>query len=336
MIKAVMKSCLIAISIIFVSACGGGSSLQTPEPTPEPTPVPTPEPTPEPGPTSCTDYDNSGNTKYCTINSGGLEREFFLYIPDSLLGSADASPLVMNFHGGDGYAEYEMEYTRFRELSEDENFIVAYPQGTVAEEKGSTGWFSGIGCDSGEVCDVSFISELIDALVSEYYVDANRVYASGFSNGGFMIYSLACYLSDKVAAFGPVAGLMYTEEFDNCTPERPLPIVHIHGTNDLAVPISGNSYSVGFGNVLDYWTNFNQCSETIIVDGIDQNGDGFAWSAEIRTNCSDGVELAYYRLSGFGHEWPNRDGLGFDDDIDAAATIWGFMQNFDLEGAIFE
>tara|TARA_B100001094_G_C18144231_1_gene779694 strand:+ start:132 stop:944 length:813 start_codon:yes stop_codon:yes gene_type:complete len=270
------------------------------------------------------------------MNSGGLEREFFIYIPDSLLSSTDASPLVINFHGGDGYAEYEMEYTRFRELSEDENFIVAYPQGTVAEGKGSTGWFTGIGCDSGEVCDVSFISELIDALVSEYYVDANRVYASGFSNGGFMIYSLACYLSDKVAAFGPVAGLMYTEEFDDCTPLRPLPIIHIHGTNDTAIPISGSSYAIGFANVLDYWSNHNQCSETIIVDGIDQNGDGYAWSSEIRTNCTENVELAYYSLSGFGHGWPNRDGLGFDDDIDAASTIWGFMQNFDLDGAISE
>ncbi len=269
------------------------------------------------------------------MDSGGLEREFFLYIPDSLQNSSENSPLVINFHGGDGYAEYEMEYTGFRELSEEENFIVAYPQGTLAEDKGSTGWFTGIGCEDGnEVCDVSFISELIDALIAEQNIDASRVYASGFSNGGFMIYSLACYLSDKVAAFGPVSGLMYTEEYDNCTPQRPLPIVHIHGTNDSVIPISGNSYAVGFGNILNYWSDYNQCSSTIIGDGVDENGDGYAWSAEIRTDCNDGVELAFYRLSGFGHGWPNRDGLGFDDDIDAASTIWGFMQNFNLEGVI--
>ena len=66
------------------------------------------------------------------MNSGGLEREFLIYIPDNLIDSTDISPLVMNFHGGDGYAEYEMEYTGFRELSESENFIAVYPQGTVA------------------------------------------------------------------------------------------------------------------------------------------------------------------------------------------------------------
>ena len=39
---------------------------------------------------------------------------------------------------------------------------------------------------------------------------------------------------------------------------------------------------------------------------------------------------------GVDHEWPNRDGLGYDYDIDAASTIWGFMQEFDLNGAISE
>jgi|TARA_A100001011_G_scaffold247044_1_gene255289 polyhydroxybutyrate depolymerase len=267
------------------------------------------------------------------MNSGGLEREFFIYIPDNLIDSTDISPLVMNFHGGEGYAEYEMEYTGFRELSESENFIAVYPQGTVAEGKGSTGWFTGIGCNTaGEVCDVAFISELIDALVSEYYIDGDRVYASGFSNGGFMIYSLACYLSDKVAAFGPVAGLMYTEELDNCTPDRALPIIHIHGENDSSIPIGGSSYAVGFSSVLEYWTDFNQCTATAIVDGADNNGDGYAWSATIKDECNDGVRLAFYRLGGTDHEWPNRDGLGYDNDIDAASTIWNFMQDFDLNG----
>jgi len=338
----ISNSLTILVTTIFFSACGGGGSLSmsdssysptpTPAPSPAPTPEPTPAPTPAPGSTSCINYDNSGNTKYCTMNSGGLEREFFIYIPDNLIGSTNISPLILNFHGGDGYAEYEMEYTGFRELSESENFIAVYPQGTVAEGKGSTGWFTGIGCNTaGEVCDVAFISDLIDALVSDYYIDADRVYASGFSNGGFMIYSLACYLSDKVAAFGPVAGLMYTEEIDNCTPVRPLSIIHIHGENDSAIPIEGNSYAVGFSSVLEYWSDHNQCTSTAITDGADNNGDGYAWSAIIKDDCNDGVRLAFYRLGGTDHEWPNRDGFGYDNDIDAATTIWGFMKEFSLD-----
>ena len=151
-----------------------------------------------------------------------------------------------------------------------------------------------------------------------------------------MIYSLACYLSDKVAAFGPVAGLMYTEEYDNCTPQRPLPIVHIHGEIDSSIPIGGGAYSVGFNSVLAYWNDYNQCNESTTINGDDNNGDGYAWTAELKAECNNNVRLAYYRLEGVDHEWPNRDGLGYDYDIDAASTIWSFMQEFDLNGAISE
>ena len=59
-------------------------------------------------------------------------------------------------------------------------------------------------------------------------------------------------------------------------------------------------------------------------------------SNEIRTDCNANVELSFIRLDGFDHEWPNRDGLGFDDDIDAASSIWEFMQKFNLNGLIEE
>ena len=186
------------------------------------------------------------------------------------------------------------------------------------------------------VDDVGFIDSVVAALITQGLAAEGAITATGFSNGGFMIYSLACYLSDKVAAFGPVAGLMYTEEYDNCTPQRPLPIVHIHGENDSSIPIDGSTYSVGFSTVLEYWSNYNQCTETVILDGADNNGDGYSYSATIKDECTDGVRLSYYRLGGTDHEWPNRDGLGYDYDIDAASTIWGFMKEFDINGAISE
>ena len=129
---------------------------------------------------------------------------------------------------------------------------------------------------------------------------------------------------------------MYTEEYDNCTPQRPLPIVHIHGEIDSSIPIEGGAYSVGFNSVLAYWNDYNQCDESTTINGGDNNGDGYAWTAELKAECTNNVRLAYYRLEGVDHEWPNRDGLGYDYDIDAASTIWSFMEEFDLNGAISE
>jgi len=40
-------------------------------------------------------------------------------------------------------------------------------------------------------------------------------------------YYLASRLSDRIAAIAPVAGPMGT---DTCTPKRPVPVMHFHGT----------------------------------------------------------------------------------------------------------
>ena len=53
--------------------------------------------------------------------------------------------------------------------------------------------------------DVAYISAIIDEVTRLYPdVDPDRVYAFGHSNGGAMTMTLACYLSDKVAAFAMV------------------------------------------------------------------------------------------------------------------------------------
>jgi polyhydroxybutyrate depolymerase len=54
--------------------------------------------------------------------------------------------------------------------------------------------------------DVGFINALIDQMFSRYSIDPSRIYAVGYSNGGMMALSLACRLSDRIAAVGAVAG----------------------------------------------------------------------------------------------------------------------------------
>ena len=49
---------------------------------------------------------------------------------------------------------------------------------------------------------------LIENLSSTYSIDADRIYASGYSNGGFMSYSLVCYHSDIFAGIGAVSSTM--------------------------------------------------------------------------------------------------------------------------------
>tara|TARA_B110000263_G_C15285732_1_gene500682 strand:+ start:1771 stop:1935 length:165 start_codon:yes stop_codon:yes gene_type:complete len=45
----------------------------------------------------------------------------------------------------------------------------------------------------------------------DFNVDSKRIYASGFSNGGFFAYSLACYKSNLFASIASVSGTMLDE-----------------------------------------------------------------------------------------------------------------------------
>ena len=60
----------------------------------------------------------------------GLSREYYLYIPDSLV--ADA-PLLFVFHGYSGSASGIMNYSGLNQIADDNGFAVCYPQGLIDE-----------------------------------------------------------------------------------------------------------------------------------------------------------------------------------------------------------
>ena len=86
--------------------------------------------------------------------------------------------------------------------------VVVYPDGTGSglqscwRVQNAQPRFSG--CSNSAIDDVGYIAALIDLMISRHNVDANRVYAMGFSNGGSMTLQLACFLNWKITAFGIV------------------------------------------------------------------------------------------------------------------------------------
>ena len=78
-----------------------------------------------------------------------------------------------------------------------------------------------------------------------------------------MVYTLACFLSNKVAAFAPVSGSMSPDDYQICNPQRPIPVIHIHGTSDDSIPIQGNDYVTPLQQVSSYLSSLNNCSQKI-------------------------------------------------------------------------
>ena len=283
---------------------------------------------------SATCNQETASTSYCTISSDNLEREFYVVFPASFA-LEKTYPLIISLHGGGDYADANMEYTGFKKINDENDLVLIFPQGTIAQDKGDTGWFAGGDCSGLEVCDISFIEKLIDFSIEELSIDSDRVYVSGFSNGAFMAYTTACFLSNKVAAVAPVSGSLSPDDYESCSPERPMSIIHLHGLNDSAIPVQGSDYITPLQLVSNYWSSFNSCSESIIIDGDDLNGDGYSWYSEISTNCQEGVSLNFTYLENFGHSWPTSESdKGGGADIEGASFIWEFLSLYDINGLI--
>ncbi|MEO2092258.1 MAG: prolyl oligopeptidase family serine peptidase [Gemmataceae bacterium] len=79
----------------------------------------------------------------------------------------------------------------------------------------------------------ALVLDLIDALGKEYRVDADRIYLTGVSMGGYGTWDLICRKPDLFAAALPVCGGGDPAQADKLTK---LPIWVFHGDKDTAVP----------------------------------------------------------------------------------------------------
>jgi polyhydroxybutyrate depolymerase len=75
-------------------------------------------------------------------------------------------------------------------LADAQNFIAVYPQGLIEPGTDKPFWAEIGPIDFGDD-DVLFVSNILDDLQKNYCVDAHRIYATGFSNGGGMTTLLA-------------------------------------------------------------------------------------------------------------------------------------------------
>lgn len=268
-----------------------------------------------------------------TIAHGGIERAYILYVPASY-STQSSVPLVLNFHGYTSNAAQQVFYSNFNALADTEGFIIAYPEGTldaVGNQHFNVGW------GGSTVDDVGFTSALIDSLSAEYSIIQERIYSTGMSNGGFMSYHLACNLSDRIAAIASVTGSMSSLTYNNCNPQRPVPVLEIHGTQDDVVPYNGNAGFTSIDNVISYWVNHNNCNDTPTLINIpDTDADDQCTAQHFLYRDGDnGVNVELFKIEGGGHTWPDAPiNIGVTNrDINASQEIWDFFNKYDINGA---
>lgn len=255
----------------------------------------------------------------------GLTRTYSVYLPIDFQ-PGNSSPLLLALHGYTQNGQSMMSFSGFNQVADTAGFVVVYPDGI--ENAWNVGFSGGSTAD-----DVGFLLALIDTLHQRYNIDYTRVYATGFSNGGFMSYRLACETPDRIAAVAPVSGTMTVGSAASCAPGLSVPVLHIHGTSDFVV-----SYNGGFGNlsvdqVINLWNGFNQCPVQPTIENLpDIVSDGSTVQRYTWFPCSDDSRVVLLKVINGGHTWPGSvgvTGIGITNrDINASSEIWNFVKEF--------
>ena len=261
-----------------------------------------------------------------TLTHDNVNRNYLVYIPDSYDSEIDY-PLMFVFHGFGGIATQFINNADMRDLAESNNFIVVYPQGLDLGGTGSHWNCSNPSADNkSDVDDIGFIENLIDQLIVDYpVIDSKRIYAAGYSNGGFMSYYLACN-SKKFAAIGSVAGTMLDDSYQSCNANFPTAMINIHGTNDFDVPYDGNTYYPSIPEVVDWWKNFNNTPNEDLLT----NQDGSIEQYKYYNDAGD-IYVEHIKIIGGEHYWDDK--LNYDGK-NTSGLIWDFVSSYNIDGII--
>ena len=163
----------------------------------------------------------------------GETREAIVYAP---AGSRDDErvPVVLAFHGrGDNMQNFQHT-----------NVHMAWPEAIVVYFQGLqtrgrlTGWQ--VERDDDVNRDLKLVDEALTSLRSTYNVDDDRIYATGFSNGGMFTYLLWAERPGVFAAYAPVAGRLSP----SVRPTQPRPLFHVAGERDRQVSFSDQEAAI--------------------------------------------------------------------------------------------
>jgi polyhydroxybutyrate depolymerase len=275
------------------------------------------------------------DTREYTLNVEHVSRTFLVHVPRKV---AHPVSLVVALHGGSTNGAAMENFSGLSESSEAYGFIVVYPNGSGRLKKLLT-WNGGDCCGYAQVHDINdtaFLRDLIDYMIRKYKVDASRVYVAGVSNGAIMAYRLAAEIPDKIAAIAAVAG---TLGVDAGSVQKPVPILHFHGTEDQYIPFEGgqgrrNLEKIRHRPVMEtmkLWVNINDAVDTPLEEEIpDRFEDGtrivrYTWKAQHEKN-----NVVLYKIIGGGHTWPGRPHMKLllgttTREISANDIMWKFF-----------
>lgn len=255
-----------------------------------------------------------------TMVWGGLPRSYIGIRP---IGAPAGAPVLMLLHPRAQSPARTANLTRAGRLAADYGAWVYLPAAVAA-----------IWSDHptlGLIDDVGFLEALVAREVAAHALDGRRVYAAGYSNGGFMVQRLACERPSLLAGIAIVAATLRDAVASRCSGPRRIPVVMFNGTFDLLTPYDGSLGQKSAPATAAFWAERNQCAPGDI--GVTRlpdrdTRDGTTVTVSRYSRCVDS-SVALYTINNGGHTWPGTELAGYtlglgptSGDVDATIELW--------------
>ncbi|KAK4626132.1 hypothetical protein CLAFUW4_05079 [Fulvia fulva] len=242
------------------------------------------------------------------IESGGYSRNYSVYVPPSY--NDDTSKpraLIIDYHGRGGNGYQQSTNSQYDKYAAGQEYLIVYPDGLDGAWQGANY------PNTRKTNDLQFTTDLLARMRTKYCIDDSRIYASGKSNGGGFVDTLACSDNgDEFAAFGMAAAALYTDTSkDSCSKKRA--ILEAHGDKDGTIPYHPTEDGAG-GPLPDIsqwvtWWGHRTCGP----DAKSQrSGDPGGYNITTYSCGAYDNVIDHYQIFEGGHCWPDVQGDNAD------------------------
>jgi poly(3-hydroxybutyrate) depolymerase len=296
-----------------------------------------------------------------TIQVGGFEREYLMYVPKQVQ-QKNADGIIVCLHGfgrtmNDFFVEYDIT-----DIADSLNMIIAAPQALPEQNQqvildavivnsfigNSISLHSVWGCGlsvsvtslgfnlfyaelNKDVDDVEFIDQMIDSILADYALSDDNLFMLGTSMGGFMTYQYALRKGERLAGMISIAGSMglAIQGMDNATR---LPVCDFHSTTDEVVFYNGTqtqllavvSLARPKTEVLNYWAVTNATGAPV-TEQVQYYPPANDITVEKIIYPEKDNEVIHYKINGAPHNYFFKKEAG--DCMDHVEEITRFIQS---------
>ncbi|CAN5413532.1 hypothetical protein BH10ACT3_BH10ACT3_16130 [soil metagenome] len=234
-----------------------------------------------------------------TIQMGLLARTYTTVSPQDIRPD-ERLPVVMALHGLGADSNVMLDSADWGGAIVNDRFIAVFPQGVA------NSWNMGPCCPPANLLgidDMAFLDQVVAQVTASPQVNAERLYLTGFSNGGIMAYAVVCARPGVYAALAPMSG----SNVGGCAPSQPISLLHQHADPDPVVPFDGSLSLTQLLSAADFppvpqsvaaWAAADGCPTTPTTSTGDGGIETTQWSP-----CGNDTRVELVRLPGVGHNW---------------------------------